>query len=171
MQHNQDVSAKINREIEDGEETSHRYLVYALAGEHYASPLASVREVLKVAEVKEVPYMKNYFKGIINLRGQIISVIDLREKLALQGKPSGSGLILVVETKHGSLAAIVDDVVSVSHIPEQDIDRQPVLSTKIPVDFFLGIAKTENRLLNLIDISGTVSSDDFATIKRAKEVA
>ena len=173
MQHNtnQDTAAQ-SQDILATEDEQQRYLVYSLGGEAYASPLTSIREVLKIADIKEVPYMKNYFKGVINLRGQIISVIDLREKLALQ-KPgqSSKGLILVVDSANGSLAVIVDDVLAVARIPEAEIDRHPILSTKIPVDFFLGVAKLNERLINMIDVSGTASDDDFSTIKRVTESA
>jgi purine-binding chemotaxis protein CheW len=148
-----------------------RYLIFGLAGELYGSPLTIIKEVLKFGEIKEVPYMKSYFKGVINLRGQIISVVDLRDKFGLEIKDRNSGLMLVVESNGNQIAAIVDDVYSVTTIGESDIDRQPVLSTKVPVNFFLGVAKSAGRLVNLIDIGGTLNSEDFSTVKRVKEAA
>jgi len=144
-------------------------LIFSLGSELYASPLEMVREVLKHTDVKEVPYMKSYFRGVINVRGQIISVIDLREKFGVSRNEASNNMLLVVERDGQHLAAVVDEVVAVGALLESDIERKPALSTRIPVDFFLGVGKWNDRLLNLIDVAGSLTVDDFATIQRTKE--
>lgn len=155
-------------QLEQEEETKNRYLVFVLADETYAAPLLQIREVIKIPSIKPVPYMVPYFKGIINLRGQIVSVIDLRMKFGLQNFKKDEGLILVIEAMGALVGAIVDNVCSVQNIPETEIETNPALETKIQSNFFLGIAKHPDTLINLIDIGGSLSSEDF---KRIKEVA
>ena len=150
---------------------SNRYLIFSLGTELYGSPLQLIREVLKNGEVKEVPYMKTYFKGVINVRGKIISVLDLREKFGLKIDVETTEMMLVIEKDGHYLATIVDEVLAVGTIEEGSVDRNPTLSTKIPLDFFLGIGQWKNRLVNLIDIGGVMSKEDFSTISRTKEVA
>ncbi|MBI2521687.1 MAG: purine-binding chemotaxis protein CheW [Bdellovibrio sp.] len=156
----------MQHEIE--EDTKNKYLVFVLANETYASPLLQIREVIKIPSIKQVPYMVPYFKGIINLRGQIVSVIDLRVKFNLKDFKSDEGLILVIEAKGSLVGAIVDGVCSVQDIPSSDIDTNPALETLVSPKFFLGVAKRSDMLINLIDIGGSLSSEDF---RRIKEVA
>jgi purine-binding chemotaxis protein CheW len=158
-----------NNENNAGDQENRRYLIFSLGSELYASPLEMVREVLKNTDVKEVPYMKSYFRGVINVRGQIISVVDLREKFGVKKNEPSNNMLLVVEREGQYLAAVVDEVVAVGALMESDIERKPALSTKIPVDFFLGIGKWNDRLLNLIDVAGSLSAEDFSTIQRTKE--
>jgi purine-binding chemotaxis protein CheW len=144
-----------------------RYLIFRLGEELYGSPLHSVREVLKLPTIKSVPYMKNHFKGVINLRGAIVSIIDLRQKFDI--KAQLPGLILTVESDGDTIGAIVDDVSTVTTIPEAEIERNVRVETKVPLQFFHGVAKVQGRLVNIIDIAGTLSSEELATIKRNLE--
>lgn len=146
-----------------------RFLVYVIGGELYGTSLTTIKEVLKKSEIKDVPYMKSYFKGIINLRGQIVSVIDLREKFEIPFDKNGNDLMLVVECDGHSMAVIVDDVHSVTVIPDEDIETNPGLSSKIEIEFFHGIAKVKNKLVNLIYLEKVLTTEDYSTIKRFKE--
>lgn len=151
----------------DGEELS-RFLVLLLGGELYGVPLSSVCEVLRLGSIKSVPYMKTHFTGVMNLRGTIISVIDLRVKFGLM--KSGQGLIVTFLRDGETIGAIVDDVVAVANIPPSDIKRELAVETKIPLNFFLGVGKMADRLVNLIDIAGVLDKDDMAAIKRKQDL-
>ena len=154
-----------NTALHDEDENLRKYILFNLGGELYGAPLLSIREVIKLREFKPVPYMVPYFKGVINLRGQIISVIDLRMKFSLKSPEAGAGLVLVVETKQGLIGTVIDSLVSVHRFEAKDIEPAPALETKIPVQFFSGVAKLGERLVNLIDLTGCISSDELRTIK------
>ncbi len=147
------------------DDSFHECILFSLGGELYGTPLLSVREVIKLGETKPVPYMVQHFKGVINLRGQIVSVIDLRVKFGLAPTPGKNNMILIVETAEGLLGAIIDDLVSVEKIPKADIAPATGLETKVPLEFFSGIGKLEDRLVNLIDLAGCLSSEDLRLVK------
>lgn len=151
------------QQLED--ETLPSYLIFKLADELYGTSLLSVKEVIKMSPIKPVPYMVHYFRGVINLRGQIVGVVDLRSKFEMSpGKSDGipdQSKILIVETADALLGAIVDDLVAVEVIQEKEIDPDPAVETRIPVEFFKGIAKKDDRLINLIDIASCLSSAEM----------
>lgn len=146
-----------------------KHLVFRLANELFAAPLVSIREIIKMQPIKPVPFMVRHFKGILNLRGQIVSVIDLRLKFDIGTSSSESGLLVVVDSPSGPIGAIVDDVVSVSDFQREEIEKDIAIKTKIPVEFFIGVGRLGDRLVNIIDIGATLSGEDFAIVRRVKE--
>lgn len=153
--------------FETADEQSVSFLLFSLGSELYGTPLLSTREVIKSSDIKSIPYMVPHFKGVINLRGQIISVIDLRAKFNITPSANEKSLILVVEGTNGLLGAVVDDLVSVEKIKKEELDQTASIETKIPMDFFLGVAKAKHRLVNMVDISACLSSEDLRSIKQA----
>jgi purine-binding chemotaxis protein CheW len=160
---------KIQQSDEVTEELNNKFLVYELGKETYASPLLSIKEVLRVPVVKPVPFMKNFFKGVFNLRGQIVSVIDLREKLQLQVDKQKTELskILVFETQQGLVGAIVDEVRSVIVIDKHQIDHSSLVEERVERKFFIGIAKTPEQLIHLVDIASSLSEDEMKLMIRS----
>ena len=153
----------------DDEIEEHKYLVFKLGDELYASSLIKIREIIKIQSVKPVPFMAPYFRGILNLRGKIISVVDLRLKLEIPCKNDDSGLLVVTDTTGGPIGAVVDDVVVVQEFLPSAISRDLAIKTKIPVEFFHGVAQHSGRLVNIIDIAATLTDGDFAVVRRLRE--
>ncbi len=153
---------------ENGIEES-KYLVFRLANELYASPLIAVREIIKMQPIKPVPFMVHYFRGILNLRGLIVSVVDLRLKFDFPNIDLASGLLVVVESAEGTIGAVVDDVISVHSFPKENIETNLPLKTKIPLEFFVGVSHYNDRLVNIVDIGSTLTSDDLAMVRTAKK--
>jgi len=141
------------------DESRHRYLLFSLKGETYGAPLTTVREVLKLGAVKPVPYKSDYFLGVINLRGQIVSIIDLGMRFGLSREPEARGLVIVVETKYGVIGAVVTDLLCVKTIQPRDVEKHPSIDTQVPPRYCLGIAKTERGLVNLVDASGILGDE------------
>lgn len=148
-----------------------KYLLFKLADELYATPIGGIRQVIKPPFIKSMPFMKRHFLGVTNYQGRLVSVIDLRRKFELQANDDSASIVLIVGTQAGPVAAVVDTLVSVTDIPPGDIDSRALVETRIPVEFFLGIAKTSAGLANLIDIAGTLSAEDFKTIQETQEKA
>jgi purine-binding chemotaxis protein CheW len=144
-----------------------KYLVFRLSDELYASTLTTVREISKMGTITSVPFMSNYFKGIINLRGRIVSVVDLRMKFGLPVSNKNDGILIIIDTESGPIGIVVDDVVSVNVFGPESIEANLAIKTKIPVQFFLGVGKADDRLVNIVDLGGTLSADDFAAVRRA----
>ncbi|MBF0299344.1 MAG: purine-binding chemotaxis protein CheW [Oligoflexia bacterium] len=148
-----------------------KYLIYRLGGELYGSPLLSIKEVIKVSRIKPVPYTVPHYRGIISLRGNIIGVVDLRIKFGLNPQENKyGGNVLIVENEDMMIGALVDDVDSVMALNRDDVDLSPAIETKIDTKFFIGIAKVNDSLINLIDIAGTLSNEDLRMISRNRGV-
>lgn len=148
-----------------------KYLIYRLGGELYGSPLLSIKEVIKVNKIKPVPYTVPHYRGIISLRGNIIGIVDLRIKFGLdpqEGKYGSS--VLIVENDDITIGALVDDVESVVALNRENVDLNPAIETKIDPKFFIGIAKLNNDLINLIDVAGTLSNEDLKLLSRTRGV-
>lgn len=166
MQHNQTHS-----DLED-----RKYLIFSLATELYAVDLLQVKEVIKYNSVKPIPFMVNHFKGIINIRGQIVSVIDLRIKFNLLNKSAKSsqedtGLILIIDLEDFALGTVIDDVVSIESFSTDQVDFNPTVESRIPIEFYKGVAKLKDRLVNIIDLAGSLSSDDLKIIRSTSRAA
>ena len=161
----------VDEAMSDDDLSLARYLIFTIGTELYGSPLVGIKEVIKHAKVNAVPYMANHFKGIINLRGQIIGIVDLRSRFGVTttSQNQDKGLILVTENDGQTMGVIVDDVISVAAIIPSDIEENPALITKIPMDFFLGIGKYGDRLVNLIGLGACLTADDYAAIQRNRE--
>jgi purine-binding chemotaxis protein CheW len=159
--------AALDAAFEASEEKSISFLLFSLGKELYGAPLLATREVIRQGDIKPAPYMVPHFRGVINLRGQIVSVIDLRIKFGIATTAQMEDLILIVESPHGLLGVVVDDVLSVEKVQKEEIDREVQLETKVPLDFFLGVAKIKGRLVNMVDIAGCLSSDELRSIQQA----
>lgn len=169
MQHEQAQTQNVPPASNDDAGENGRYLIFSLGGELYASPLVLIKEVIKLAEINPVPYMVAHFRGVINLRGQIVGVVDLRQKFQVKSHDTNKGLILIVEHDGLAIGAIVDDVNAVASFEAQSIDRNPALQTKIPLAFMKGIGKHGDRLVNIIDIAGSLTSEEYSTVRKSTE--
>jgi purine-binding chemotaxis protein CheW len=146
-----------------------RYLVFSLGKEQYAIPLLQVKEVIAHTDTTPMPYTPPYFKGIMNLRGQVISVIDLRLKFKMPAKENGRQTAFVIlDLSPLSLGIVVDSVDTVVALSKEEISATPdVESTK--TDYVQGVARKDKKLILLLDIGRTLSVDDLKALKRTAE--
>lgn len=129
----------------------YKYLIFQLGDEVYGTPLLAVREVIENKEAKAVPNTDPAFEGVINLRGDVIGVVDLRKLLKITPRQSLS--ILVFESELGTLGGIVDRCLAVTEIPEANVDKKGGLN-QVGRQYFLGIGKLGDGLVTLIDLVG-----------------
>lgn len=131
-----------------------KYMVFHLAGLRYAAPLASVKEVVALSTLTPVPGMPVYFRGLINLRGKIISTIDLKLRLNLKEDKSEllnkRPTVIVTQTGEEPLGLIVDDVSEVLSFTDSQIDRQIEQLEDSVKQGVVGAARMENKDLTLI---------------------
>jgi len=126
---------------------------FKVGRESYGVPITSLREIVRVPEITSVPDAPEYVEGVINLRGKIVSVLDLRKRLGeVTVAPSKRNRILVVE-HHGRLCGlIVDSASDVLKIPAQDIDPSPTEFVEGGLNCVTGLGKYQGRLIVLLDI-------------------
>lgn len=148
-----------------------RYLVFRLGTEIYGTPLLGIRELLQPQKPKAIPNTVSHFKGLINVRGQVIGVVDLRARFDYPTIDSSTVVYLLFETETGPLAAIVDKVEAVIKVDETLLQKKPNIRTQVPVEFLIGATSHNGQLITLIDFNLTLSKEDFIQIRNAKLTA
>jgi len=160
----QAVKAMTNREG--------KYLTFVLAGEEYGIGILKVKEIIGIMAITTVPQMPDYLKGVINLRGKVIPVVDLRLKFGMEAMDyTEKTCIIVVEiTTSGQkvmIGVLVDSVSEVLNIKGGDIEDAPNFGSRLNTDYILGMAKTGGRVKILLDIDRVVSSEEIRIIDKA----
>lgn len=151
-------------------ENDQRYIAFSLGSEQYAIPLLQAKEFIGVTEPTPVPQTPDYFKGIINLRGQVISVIDLRSKLRLsksETKPGNSNesSIIILDLKDLYLGMIVDSINSVLALTDDELGPPPTIEHSEHGRYIIGVARKDNKLTLILDIKALLNVQDFEVIK------
>ncbi|OFZ18758.1 MAG: hypothetical protein A2X94_06100 [Bdellovibrionales bacterium GWB1_55_8] len=149
---------------------SQRYLNFSLGSEEYAIPLNAVKEVIALPEVTSVPYTPPHFLGIMNLRGQVISVIDLRLKFGIKAETTAETAVIICEMGQHSLGMVVSSVNSVLALEESEISPKPEIHSHRNTDYIQGVAKKDKHLVLLLDIVKALSAEEQAAISRATGV-
>ena len=144
-----------------------KYLTFALANEEYGLEILKVREIIGYMDITAVPQMPAYVKGVINLRGQVIPVIDLRAKFGMETVDvTEETCIIVVETtqgsRHCSTGIVVDRVQEVLDISGDNIEETPQFDSSVNTEFILGIGKIGNSVKILLDIDKVLSGTEFS---------
>ncbi|MDO9105445.1 MAG: chemotaxis protein CheW [Methylovulum sp.] len=152
---------------------SGQYLTFLLAGETYALGILNTKEIIDYGHLTEVPMMPDFVRGVINLRGRVVPVIDLSARFGKGNtaiaKRTG---IVIVETEGGdgnsrqSIGIIVDAVNEVVDISRQDIEPPPSFGTGIRPDFISGMAKRDGRFIIMLDINRVLSVDEMAVLSK-----
>ncbi len=153
------------------EVTEGKFLTFVLGSEVYGIEILKVREIIKLMDITTVPRTPDYLKGVINLRGKVIPIIDLRSKFSMpEIEHTQETCIIVVEVNKTSIGIIVDSVSEVSNIKSGEIEEAPNLGQDVDTNFILGLGKTKERIVILLDIELVLSSEELETVEQlAKE--
>lgn len=143
-----------------------QYLSFFLAGEEYGLEILKVREIIGILPVTRVPRTPAYIRGVINLRGKVIPIIDLRLKLSMEAvEDDRETCIIVVQARSVQMGIVVDQVSEVLHIVESEIEEAPEFGASIDTQYLLGLAKSGGRVRLLLDIEQVLSRDEFAALE------
>lgn len=130
-----------------------KYVIFRLEDESYGVNIDDVRSIEKIQDYTRVPNTKEYVKGVMNLRGEVIPIVDLRKKLGLSEKEvNSSSRIIVVSKNDVKVGLLVDFSSEVIEIDKNDIDNPPSTGNKDFKDYIKGIGKVNKRLIILIDL-------------------
>jgi purine-binding chemotaxis protein CheW len=158
---------------EAGEESASRqYLSFFLGGQEYATDILRVQEIKGWDTVTRVPYSPKYILGVINLRGAIVPVVDLRVRLALESAPFDSATVVIVVRVAGArgeriVGLVVDAVSDVYSFSAENIQPPPEAVGSLDQMFVLGLAKLEDKLVIVLDIERLVISSVMGETKAA----
>jgi len=140
-----------------------KYLAFALADEEYALPVLKVREIIKMMDITQVPKVPPHVKGVINLRGKVIPIFDLRLKFGFPPQHATERTcIIVVDAAfsggRGSLGFVVDGVSEVLNITAEEIEPTPDFGERVNTTYVQGVAKRGARVKMLLDLDRILSS-------------
>jgi purine-binding chemotaxis protein CheW len=149
-----------------------KYLTVALGNESYGIAILKVREIIRMQKITHVPQMPAYVKGVINLRGRVIPVVDLRVKFGLAAEFADRTCIVVVQVKLANeqvvhMGLIVDSVEEVVTLNASEIEPTPDFGTKLNTEYLLGMAKVKGQVKTLLDIERVVAPDAVQAMAQA----
>jgi purine-binding chemotaxis protein CheW len=147
-----------------------QYLTFKLADEIFAFDVAKVREILELTSITKVPQTPDFMRGVINLRGSVVPVIDLRLNFGMQcTEQTVNTCIIVVEVNLNGeilvLGVLADSVQEVVEMEPDHIEPPPQLGTKLNTEFIKGMGKVENTFVMILDIDKVFSSDELSEIQ------
>jgi purine-binding chemotaxis protein CheW len=149
--------------------TGGKFLTFFLASEEYGIEILKVQEIIGMMPVTPVPRTPPSIRGVINLRGKIIPVMDLRRKLSMPPTDATDRTCVIVVKAQGlEVGVIVDKVSEVLNIAQADTEDAPAFGQQVNTDFILGIGKTNGRVRLLLDIDKILSAQDVVDIQAAR---
>jgi purine-binding chemotaxis protein CheW len=143
-----------------------KFLTFTLENEEYGISILTVKEIIGMMSITSVPRAPDFVKGVVNLRGKVIPVIDLRLKFSMGEIPyTDRTCIIVVEINLDEstilIGIVVDAVSEVLNVRNQDIEETPTFGAKLDTDYILGMAKMEGGVKILLDISKVLSTEEI----------
>ncbi|MCE1254274.1 MAG: chemotaxis protein CheW [Anaerolineae bacterium] len=145
-------------------------VVFELGDENFGVDISAVESIIKMQELTKVPHAPGFVEGVTNLRGIVLPVIDLRKRF---GMPKDEGTkdtrIVVTNVDNVKVGMIVDSVSEVLTIPENVVEATPPMISSIDTAFITGIAKLDNRLIILLDLSKVLSSKEQNSLQALPE--
>ncbi len=150
---------------EPGNEVDDLYFLFTLGTEVYGTKLAKIRELLEPGVVRPVPGMVDCFEGLMNVRGEIIAVVDLRKRFQISYGLDDLNILIVFDTPHGPIAGRVDRALKVTRIADESITKQPNMATPIPREYLLGAAEYEGKIVAFIDLELVLSRSELSLIQ------
>ena len=149
-----------------------KYLTFNLGNEEYGLPVMKVREIIKVMDITQVPQVAEHVLGVINLRGKVIPVIDLRRKFGFpaQAYTERTCIIVAEVGLAGSkvmMGVVVDSVSEVLNVAAAEIDETPQFGSQHTTDYLLGLAKVKGTVKILLDLNRVLGSDGTLAIRSA----
>jgi purine-binding chemotaxis protein CheW len=149
-----------------------KYLTFKLGAEEYGLEILKVQEIIKMMDINAVPAIPRFMKGVINLRGKVIPVVDLRLKFEMEEKAiTETTCIIVFQVERSesviTMGTVVDGVSEVLDILREDIEPPPVLGSNADTQFILGMAKSKGTVKMLLDINRVLSERDMEAVVEA----
>lgn len=142
-------------------------VIFTVGGEEFAAEISQVREIISLDRATRVPSAPDFVFGVINLRGKLVTVVDLHERLGFERSPSPEkSKIIVSDLKDGVLGMMVDSVVEVARVTESQIEPPPPMSAgKIDSKYIFGIAKMTDRLIIILNLENVLIDDDLGFVE------
>lgn len=158
-------NASAEQTLSETRQIGGKYLTFVLAGEEYGLEILKVHEIIGMMQVTSVPQTPVFVRGVINLRGKIIPVVDLRLKFGMEAaEQTDETCIIVVQANNVQVGIVVDKVSEVLDISNEDIEDTPSFGEQVNTDYILGIGKSNGSVKMLLDIDEVLSTSELGTL-------
>lgn len=144
-----------------------KYLTFFLSGEEYGLEILKVSEIIGMQPITRVPRVPEFVRGVINLRGKVIPITDLRVKFGMPIEEGRDEVIIVVQMRGVQTGLVVDRVSEVVAVADHEVEDAPAFGAGIRTEFLLGIGKTGGRVKLLVDIDRVLESSEMTAIESA----
>ena len=156
-------------------EETQQYLTFVLAGEVFAMGILAIKEIIEYANLTEVPMMPDYVRGVINLRGAVVPVIDLSVRFGKPPSPvTKRTCIVIIEIvasgERHVFGVVVDAVNAVLDIPAAEVEPPPAFGTSVRTDFIHGMGKVNGKFVILLDVDHVLATDEMDVLVEAQGV-
>jgi len=145
---------------------------FRIGKEHFGVPIQAVQEIVRVPEITAVPEMPSFVEGVINLRGRILSIVDLSKRLKIKGAArEKSSRILIVEIDQRVVGLLVDAVSAILRIPPEAIEPAPDIVTSVGAEYIRGVGKLPDKLIILLDLKNILKPEEIRTLASDEQAA
>ena len=153
-------------------EEDHQYLTFLLGGEMFAIAILNIKEIIEYGSLTEVPMMPAFIRGVINLRGSVVPVVDLSARFGRnKTEVSRRTCIVIIEVESADekhdIGVMVDSVSEVLEIPRSEIEPPPAFGAKIRVDFMAGMGKVAGKFVIILNANKVLSVDELSMLGQA----
>jgi len=149
-----------------------KYLTFFLVSEEYGVEILKVREIIGRMPITPVPLISKYVRGVINLRGKIHPIMDLKIKFGMdQSEITDETCIIVIKTASLMMGILVDKVSEVVNVASGDIEDTPSFGADVNTEYLLGVGKTGGNVRLLLDIEKIITASDIVHLKKAAETS
>jgi purine-binding chemotaxis protein CheW len=146
----------------------YQLVVFTLGDEEFGVDISQVREIVRLVQITYLPKAPTFIEGVVNLRGQVLAVIDLSKRLGVSSKERGENTrIIVVEVGENTVGMLVDSVSEVLRLSSECVEEVPSLvETEVPENYIRGVGKLKDRLLVLLDLNKILTPEEVANVER-----
>lgn len=169
---NRSTSPEASDRIKALIEREGKYLTFTLAEEEYGIGILKIKEIIGMMTITSVPQTPEFVKGVINLRGKVIPVLDLRLRFGMQAIDYNEHTCIIVveiagKTETVQIGIVVDSVSEVLNIKGEDVEDTPRFGAKLDTEYILGMAKMEGGVKILLDIDRVLTAEEIAVLENA----
>jgi len=167
-----ETAEKMDQTVKAMADKEGKYLTFTLADEEYGIGILRIKEIIGMMPITTIPQTPEFVKGVINLRGKVIPVVDLRRRFGMESIDYTERTCIIVVEISGQtgtvmIGIVVDAVSEVLNIKAEDIEDTPTFGTKLNTEYILGMAKMEGSVKILLDIGRVLTGEEIATLKKA----
>src|SRR3989339_1969761 len=146
----------------------YQLVIFAIGNEEFGVDISQVREIVRLIPITYLPKAPEFVEGVVNLRGQVVAVIDLAKRLIIPSKPRGENTrIIIVEIENMTMGMVVDSVSEVLRLSSENIEEVPsVIQTEVQEHYISGVGKLQDRLLVLLDLKKVLTPTEIQHVEK-----